>query len=292
MGCHTEKNAPLKAYTTFQVGGPCTGLIHINNAESCRLLKRVCREEEIPFLVLGKGSNLIVDDKGYDGVVFLMGNDFSGVEILEDALLICDAGTTLAAACLYAYEHSLTGLEFAWGIPGTVGGAVYMNAGAYGGEIRDVLATAEYLDEEGGICVLPNEELDFSYRHSLFTDSGKIILRAAFRLKKGDPQAIKAQMDDLMRRRKDKQPLEYPSAGSTFKRPEGSYASLLIEQCGLKGFSVGGAQVSQKHSGFVINTGNATFNDIMALIQEVKKIVKEKTGYALECEPKVISNRD
>ena len=291
LGCRVDMRARLKDHTTFQVGGECEALIHINNAENCRILTNLCREQDEHFFILGKGSNLIVDDKGINGIVFLMGNDFSGVEILKDTMLVCNAGTSLSAVCLYAYECGLTGLEFAWGIPGTVGGAVYMNAGAYGGEICDVLASAEYIDESGSLCVSSKEELKFSYRHSLFSDSEKVVLKAVFHLKKGDKSEIRAKMDDLLQRRIDKQPLEFPSAGSTFKRPEGSYASLLIEQCGLKGLSVGGAQVSEKHSGFIINTGNATFDDIIELIEKVKEIVKEKTGYTLECEPKIIQKK-
>lgn len=291
LGCHVQTDELLKNHTTFQVGGKCDALIHINCAENCRILTGLCREHGVPFFIFGKGSNLIVDDSGLDGIVFLMGNEFSGAVLLDETRLVCDAGTSLAAACLYAYENGLSGLEFAWGIPGTVGGAVYMNAGAYGGEVCNVIESVEYIDKNGNICTAVKDNMDFSYRHSRFSDGNEIILRAVFSLEKGEKAAIKAKMDELMQRRKDKQPLEFPSAGSTFKRPEGNYASLLIEQCGLKGLCVGGARVSEKHSGFVINAGGATCADILALIQKVQETVKEKTGYTLECEPKILLNK-
>ena len=291
LGCKVIKNEPLKNHTTFKVGGECNALIHINNIENCSTLIRLCNENQVPYIVIGKGSNLIVDDNGYNGIVLLMGNDFSNITVLDDTTIICDAGTSLASACIYAYENGLTGLEFAWGIPGTIGGAVYMNAGAYGGEIADIIVSAEYLDSTGRLLSINKNKMQLSYRYSIFSDNDYVITKAIIKLKKGDKTEVKAKMDELMQRRKDKQPLDFPSAGSTFKRPEGSFASLLIDQCGLKGLSIGGAQVSTKHSGFVINTGNATSRDILSLVEKVKEIVKEKTGYVLECEPKIISNK-
>ena len=192
----------------------------------------------------------------------------------------------MAQLCQFACESGLSGLEFAYGIPGTVGGAVYMNAGAYGGEIKDVLQSVRFLDEDGTLRELPVERLSMSYRQSAFTDTGRVILSGEFALTPGDPAAIRAKMEDVLGRRRAKQPLEYPSAGSTFKRPEGNYASALIEQCGLKGRRVGGAQVSEKHSGFLINTGGATCRDVCALIEEVQQEVFRQTGYRLECEVK------
>lgn len=291
LGCTVLHNEPLSNFTTFKVGGRCGLLVKLNSFTAAVALSALCREKSLPFLVIGKGSNLIVDDDGFNGVVLLMGKDFSDISATNETTLYCTAGTPLSRLCYTAYKHGLSGLEFAWGIPGTVGGAVYMNAGAYGGEMCDVVMSAEYIDESGKLSAFTGDELEFSYRKSIFSDKALIITGAFFLLKKGDAVDIRAKMDDLMNRRKTKQPIEFPSAGSTFKRPEGSYASLLIEQCGLKGLTIGGAQVSEKHSGFVINVGGATFADIMALIAEIKRIVKEKTGISLECEPKIISDR-
>ena len=194
------------------------------------------------------------------------------------------AGVSLSKLCAFAASHALGGLEFAWGIPGSVGGAVYMNAGAYGGEIVDVIKSATFLEEDGTIRTLPVEELDLSYRHSCFTGTKRIILEAEFSLHPDEKEAISARMDDYIGRRTSKQPLDKPSAGSTFKRPKGGYASALIEQCGLKGFTIGGAQVSEKHSGFLVNCGDATAADMEALIHHVQRVVKEQTGFSLECE--------
>lgn len=224
-------------------------------------------------------------------MVILIGNDFSEISSLSDTEIYCQSGALLSSFCVFARENSLSGAEFAYGIPGSVGGAVYMNAGAYGGEIKDIISYCDVIDENDELKRLTPEELCLSYRHSSIMGTEKIIVGAAFSLRKGDASEIKSAMDDFMSRRKTKQPLEYGSAGSTFKRPEGSYASLLIDECGLKGYSVGGAQVSEKHAGFVINKDNATFSDVMSLIEDVKRIVKEKTGYVLECEPVIISDK-
>lgn len=291
LGCAVFFDAPLSEYTTFKVGGRCRLLIALNSSASAAAISVFCREKSLPFLIIGKGSNLIVDDYGFDGVVLLMGKDFSTVTATDETTLYCTAGTPLAKLCYTAYKLGLSGLEFAWGIPGTLGGAVYMNAGAYDGEMREVVTFADYIDESGKACTFTGEQLEFSYRHSVFSGKSFIITGASISLKRVDKSDIRAKMDDLMFRRITKQPIELPSAGSTFKRPEGSYASLLIEQCGLKGLTVGGAQVSEKHSGFIVNTGGATFADIMALIAEVERIVREKTGTTLECEPKIISYR-
>ena len=202
----------------------------------------------------------------------------------SDDIIECEAGASLAAVCNVALENSLTGLEFAYGIPGSVGGAVFMNAGAYGGEMKDVLLSCRYIDENGKIKELPLEKMELSYRHSFFSERELCITSVKMRLQKGERDKIKDRMDTLMERRRDKQPLEYPSAGSTFKRPEGDFAARLIEVCGLKGTSCGGAEVSTKHSGFVINKGNATFKDVMGVVDTVKQKVKEQTGVTLECE--------
>jgi UDP-N-acetylmuramate dehydrogenase len=288
-GCTLLHNAELKNYTSFKIGGKVPFLAELDSVEKCVKVIPFAKKYDIPFYVIGKGSNIIADDKGVNAAVFrICGGDIS---LEDESTLVCYAGVPLVRLCTFALENSLTGLEFAYGIPGSVGGGVYMNAGAYGGEIKDVLVSVTAMDTDGNVHTYNADELDLSYRHSRFMASGEIVLSAKLKLKKGDKADIKKAMDDVMEKRRLKQPLEYPSAGSTFKRPEGSYASLLIDQCGLKGLSVGNAEVSEKHSGFIINKGGATFDDLMALIDKVKDIVKEKTGYDLECEPVIISDR-
>ena len=291
LGCIIEKNAVLRDFTTFRIGGKCDLLVRLNGEESFLRLIPLAESLGIPYYIFGKGSNLIVDSEGISGVVFVSGKEFSGISSKNDSTIVCAAGTSLSHICNFALEHSLTGLEFAYGIPGTLGGAVFMNAGAYGGEMKDVVVSVKAMDRKGNVKEYSPEELDFSYRHSRFSESGEIILSAEIALQKGDKSEIKGKMDELMEKRRLKQPLEFPSAGSTFKRPEGSYASLLIEQCGLKGVHVGDAEVSEKHSGFIINKGNADFSQLMELIEIVKNTVKEKTGYILECEPLIISDK-
>lgn len=289
LGCRIMRKQELKKHTSFKVGGACEAMIAINSTSSARELFKISNSLNIPYLVLGKGSNMLICDEGFDGIVFLISKDFAEVKLLDEVTIECEAGTPLAKAAYVAYKNGLTGLEFAWGIPGTVGGAVYMNAGAYGGEIVDVVYSTEQVDKNGEISVFTKDQLELSYRHSVFSGNDYLITKAVFKLQKGDKQKIKARMDELMFRRKDKQPLEYASAGSTFKRPDGTYAALLIEQCGLKGLKVGDAEVSTKHSGFIINKGDASFKDITDLIQKVQSIVCDKTGYTLECEVKMIS---
>lgn len=287
LGCTVINEALLKNYTTFKVGGKC-GMIKLNSAASCGELVKLMNELGEEFIVLGKGSNVIADDNGTEKTVLLIGDEMSDIDI-EDDIIRCGAGASLTAVCRAALKAELTGLEFAYGIPGSVGGGVYMNAGAYGGEIKDIILYAEAVSRSGGsVRRFSPEEMELSYRHSRFMQDDHIITSAAFKLAHGNADEIKAKMNELMDKRRTKQPLEYPSAGSTFKRPEGSYASLLIEQCGLKGMSVGGAEVSTKHSGFIINKGGATSADILALIEKVRETVREKTGYELECEPVII----
>lgn len=288
LGCDTYDDKLLKDYTTFKIGGRCTALIEINSEKAIAELVEICNDENIRYLILGKGSNMLCDDKGFDGVVLHIGTDFANVEIIGDDTLMADAGCNLSKLCKIALDNSLSGLEFAYGIPGTVGGAVFMNAGAYGGEIKDILQEVNCVDSVGNIHTLSAEKLDLSYRHSIFHENGWIVTSAVFKLKKGSKEEIKSKMDDLIGRRKDKQPLEYPNAGSTFKRPVGQFAGRLIQDCGLKGFSVGGAMISEKHSGFVINYNNATCEDVLSLIKQVQDIVKAKTGFFLECEVKII----
>ena len=286
--CSYLLNEPLKKHTTFKVGGLCRIMISVNDTASLMKIVAFLCKNGIRYAVLGNGSNIIADDEGFDGVILLFGNDFSKIRFFADNYIECEAGASLSKLCAAALEKSLTGLEFAWGIPGTVGGALYMNAGAYGGEMSDVVLCAEFIDENGELKIYSSSLLELSYRHSVFSDSGKIITRVMLSLKKGDYEQIKARMNELMQKRKDKQPLEYPSAGSTFKRPDGAFASALIEQCGLKGASVGGAEVSRKHSGFIVNKSSATSEDILKLVDVVKKKVLEDTGFTLELEPKIL----
>ena len=282
-GIPFEENVPMSEHTTFKIGGPARLLLQPENAGQLSALLR--EGHDLPLFFVGRGSNLLVSDQGISGAVVVLGSAFSGVEVQEN-VLICEAGASLTKVCQTALRQGLSGMEFAYGIPGTVGGAVYMNAGAYGGEIRDVILWAEYLDQQGMLHRLSANELNLSYRHSWFSELSRkaCIARAAFCLTPGDPEAIRARMEELMARRREKQPLEYPSAGSTFKRPQGAYAAALIDQCGLKGLRVGNAMVSEKHSGFLINAGGATCAEMEELIRQVQQTVEQKTGYRLELE--------
>lgn len=274
---------PMKAHTTFKIGGNADVLVSVKNSQELRVAIKACRDFNIPMMILGKGSNLLVSDDGIDGAVIMLEGVFRDYSV-EGTHISCGAGVPLSKLCIAAQENGLAGLEFAYGIPGSVGGAVYMNAGAYGGETKDVCCEVIYLTPDGVIGTYLEEELDFSYRSSIFKKNGNIILFAKYRLTPDDPAAIKARMDDFLDRRRTKQPLDYPSAGSVFKRPPGAFAGTLIEQCGLKGKSVGGAQVSEKHAGFIVNAGGATCGDVMDLVKLVQDTVKAQTGYDLECE--------
>lgn len=287
LNCKIMVYEPLSNHTSFKVGGRCDMLIYPNSAESLKELYTKCKAISLNSFILGNGSNVLFNDRGFRGVVFVISHEIGGI-LVDENTVTAEAGASLAKLCITALDNGLTGLEFAYGIPGTVGGAVYMNAGAYGGEIKDIIKTVTAVDTNGKLITFTSDELDMGYRKSVFTDKDYVILSATFELTQGDKTEIKAKMDDLMSRRKDKQPLEYPSAGSTFKRPEGTFAGLVIEQSGLKGYTVGGAQVSEKHANFVINKGGAKASDIITLIDDVKKTVKEKTGYDLECEVKLI----
>lgn len=286
-GIPLAEQEPMTRRTTFGIGGPALLLRPRSRAE-LQAAMTLCREAgEEPF-ILGRGSNLLVSDSGISRPVIRLDGDFTAIT-REGNTLRCGAGASLIAVCRAAAENSLSGIEWGYGIPGSLGGGVYMNAGAYGGELRDVLTEVTFLDEAGEYRTLPADELSLSYRHSIFEDRpGTVIVEAVLTLIPGDPAAIRAAMEDYMSRRREKQPLEYGSAGSTFKRPVGNYASALVDQCGLKGLSVGGAEVSRKHAGFIINRGGATAADVQELIAEVQRIVREKTGYTLECEIKYI----
>ena len=287
LECSAEREVSMKNYTSFKVGGPAELFLSPEDAGQTAKLVRFCEKEEIPVFVLGKGSNLLVSDRGIKGAVIYTGKQ-CGISLVNENTVRAQSGASLAQLCTFALENSLSGLEFAYGIPGTVGGAVFMNAGAYGGEMKDVLQSVSYRTRSGEVVNAEAAELDLSYRHSIFEENGGCILSAVFRLQKGDPAAIKARMDELMQKRIDKQPLDKPSAGSTFKRPAGAFAAALIDQCGLRGYRHGGAAVSDKHCGFVVNLGGATCADVLALCDEVRAIVKEKTGYDLEKEIRVV----
>ncbi len=278
---------PMKNHTSFKIGGPAAALCVPKDRRQLRELVGFVQREGVDSWYIGNGSNLLVSDEGLNGIAILLDSGFDGEIELDGTVLLAPAGKKLSAVCAAACAAGLTGLEFAYGIPGSVGGAVYMNAGAYGGEMKDRLLWVEYLAPTGEIVRLEQEQLSLSYRHSRFMEEGmqgRCIVRAAFGLQRGEKAAIQSEMDRILNQRRQKQPLEYPSAGSTFKRPQGAFAAQLIDECGLKGFTVGGAQVSKKHAGFVINTGKATCADVLELTRQVRECVQEKTGYLLELE--------
>lgn len=287
-GCQAFENEPMKNYTSFKIGGNAQLLIIANTLRGLTAVLKECNNNSIPVFILGKGSNLLVSDNGIKGVVIKLGKEFMAISLVDDDTIFCGAGVSLAKLCTFACEHSLSGLEFAWGIPGGAGGAAYMNAGAYGGEMKDVLMECHHIDMNGQIGKFTGSQLKLSYRHSVYTDNSYIITGIIVKLKKDSQVEIRSRMDDCMNKRKTKQPLEYPSAGSVFKRPQGYFAGALIEEAGLKGEAVGGAQVSIKHSGFIINTGNATSKDVLDLVEIIKQKVKLNSGVELECEIKAV----
>ena len=282
-----QKDEPMKKHTTFRIGGPADYFIMPSNEKELAETIRVCREFSIPIYIVGNGSNLLVGDKGFRGAIIQLYKSMGTFQV-EGNQITAQAGCSLAQIANAALDAALTGFEFAAGIPGTLGGAVVMNAGAYGGEMKHVLESADVLTPEGEFLTLSLEELELGYRTSVVATKGYTVLGATIALEKGNPEEIKAYMDDLKERRITKQPLEYASAGSTFKRPEGYFAGKLIQDSGLKGYSVGDAQISEKHSGFVINRGNASAKDVLSLIEHVQETVKEKFGVHLETEVKRI----
>ena len=277
----------MSQHTTFKIGGPADYFLMPDKGEDVGRVIKICKEKEIPYFILGNGSNLLVGDGGYRGAVIQIYRNMSSVTV-EGNEITAQAGALLSAVAAAAKNASLTGFEFAGGLPGTIGGAVVMNAGAYGGEMKDVLTEVTVMNAEGDIFTLPTEELELGYRTSIIKTAGYIVLEAKIRLKEGDPEVIRETMKDLTIRRTTKQPLEYPSAGSTFKRPEGYFAGKLIMDSGLAGYQVGGAQVSEKHCGFVINAGDATARDVRTLMDNVRDIVYKKYGVTLEPEVKFL----
>lgn len=283
--CPFEENFALANKTSIKIGGECEIFVEPNSEECLIELLNVCRENALPYFILGRGSNLLI--KKFGGVVIAIGAALGKISV-DGNTLTAGAGAALSSVCNAALENSLSGMECLYGIPGSAGGALYMNAGAYGGEMKDIVKSARCIDENGNITELSAEEMKLSYRHSVFSENGWCILSVTMELVPGDKLKIKGRMDELMQKRRDKQPLEFPSCGSTFKRPEGYFAAALIEECGLKGFTVGGAQVSEKHSGFVINRGGAAFEDVTELVGHIKKVVREKKGVELECEMLIV----
>lgn len=278
---------PLARHTSFQIGGPAALFCSPRTTEQLIQAFALCREAGVRTYILGNGSNLLFSDKGFDGAVLCTRSLQPEIRVEGDRI-IAGAGVSLQQVCEEAARYGLTGLEFAYGIPGSLGGAVYMNAGAYGGETRDVLAEVEFLDETGCVRTLPASQLELGYRTSVFARTGWCVLRATLQLAKGDREQIQAKMDDLMNRRREKQPLELPSAGSAFKRPEGAFAGSLIEQCGLRGFRVGDAAISEKHCGFIVNLGHASCADVLELARQVSERVHQQTGFVLEKEIRVV----
>ena len=281
-----EKDVPLQRHTSFRIGGPARRMAFPDSREQLVILLGLAQECGVKPFILGKGTNLLVADEGLDTLV-IKTEQMSAIRQLDDVTLEADAGVSLNRLAVFAQQLGLAGLEFAHGIPGSLGGAVYMNAGAYGGEMKHVVVEVAALFDDG-VRYLTGEEAQFAYRHSLFSDVDAVVLGAKMRLVKDDSAQIRQRMDDLIARRKQTQPLEYPSAGSTFKRPVGNFAGTLIEKTGLKGLSVGGAQVSEKHAGFVINIGGATCADVLELIEQVQKRVYEAHGVQLEPEVKIV----
>ena len=282
---------PMSKHTSFAIGGPADIFIEPADVEEIRSVCDLLRREHIPYVIIGNGSNLLVADEGIRGVVIHLGKDFSEITV-KDRILEIQAGASLARVARIALQESLTGFEFAAGIPGSFGGAVCMNAGAYGGEMKDILLDADLLTPQGQILTLTAEELELSYRHSIIFEKDYIVLSARIRLTPGDPSGIRERMEELAQARKEKQPLEYPSAGSTFKRPEGYFAGKLIQDAGLKGYTVGGAMVSEKHAGFVINHGGATAEEVRFLIHQVQKKIKAQFGVSMETEVRFIGFND
>ena len=273
----------LSSHTTFRVGGKADAFLSVQNEEQIKHAIEVCEKHKVPFFILGNGSNLLVSDEGYRGLVIAIGNDMAEVTI-EGNSVTAQAGALLGSVSQAAAKSGLSGMEFASGIPGTIGGAIVMNAGAYDGEMKNIVTQVKVLTREGEILTLSNEELEFGYRMSRVKKEKLIVLSVTMLLQKKEQSAIYEKMNDFSQRRREKQPLEYPSAGSTFKRPEGMFAGKLIMDAGLRGYTVGDAQVSEKHCGFVINRGNATAKEVRTVIKDVQEKVKETFGVELETE--------
>lgn len=283
---HCREQEPMKLHTSMEVGGPAAYFFEPGSEEEVLSLLQILKEEEIPFYVIGNGTNLIVKDEGFDGVIIRMMR-MSRIDARGE-VLFAECGALLKDIAKEALDHSLTGFEFASGIPGSLGGAVTMNAGAYDGEMKDVIREVRLLDKDGNVFVKSAEEMDFSYRHSICSEGDYLVLSAVIALQKGAQEQIRNRMEELSEKRREKQPMEFPSSGSTFRRPEGYFAGKLITDAGLKGFRMGGAQVSEKHAGFIINRDHATAEDVLSLIAHVQKEVLRREGVELKCEVKIL----
>lgn len=283
LNCKVKVNEMMSSHTTFKIGGIADLFLEINDLESLKKILNLLKSNNIPFFLIGNGSNLLVDDEGYNGAIIKLTGDFEKVSV-DGEYVECGSGCKLSTLCNKCLENSLTGLEFAYGIPGSFGGAVFMNAGAYGGEIKDLIESVKCMDNDGKIYNLSTTECKFGYRKSIFSENNFIIISAKLRLRVGKYKEIKYKMEDFISRRKLKQPLEYPSAGSFFKCPTGYHASALIDECGLKGFRIGDAAVSSKHAGFVVNLGNASSKDILDLESAIISKVEAKTNILLDKE--------
>lgn len=284
LNCDARKDEPMSKHTTFKIGGNASAYIKVSNLSRLSTILKECKSSNVKYMILGNGSNILFDDNGIDCAVLRLDGDFRKISLLDETTIYCGAGASLAYLCKFAVKNNLSGLEFAWGIPGTVGGAVFMNAGAYDGEMKNVVHSVSHISPDGTIGRTESKNLEFGYRTSVYRHNGCIITGVTLKLKKGEHDEIQEKMDDYLERRNQKQPLEFPSAGSVFKRPKDNYAGALIEKCGLKGKIQGGAQVSEKHAGFIINKSNASSQDVKTLIKEVQNEVAQKTGYDLECE--------
>lgn len=287
QGTQLRFDEPMSKHTSFRIGGPVEVMAFPRNAQELSALLRIAAEMQVQPAILGAGTNVLAPDAGLSGLCICLKDALDGMELLEDNSIRVMAGVTMTRAAVFAANHGLSGMEFAHGIPGTVGGGVYMNAGAYGGEICDICESVDVMDMEGNLRTLTSAEMQFSYRHSRLEEEGGIVVSAVFRLIPRDSDEIKAKMKELQGKRSASQPLELPSAGSAFKRPVGGYAAALIDQAGLKGFTVGGAAISTKHSGFAVNIGGATAEDVKALLQQVSDRVYENSGIRLEPEVRI-----
>lgn len=280
-------NEPMAKHTSFKIGGPAALMAFPKNAEELRMLLVQSKLLDVKFAILGAGTNVLAPDEGIDRLVICLKDCMGGLELLDSTHIRAGAGVTMTRAAIFAASNGLSGLEFAHGIPGTVGGGVYMNAGAYGGEICQVCTQVEVMDIDGNIKTLTSAEMDFSYRHSALEETGDIVISCVFALTPASEAQVRAQMQELMKKRSASQPLDLPSAGSAFKRPVGGYAAALIDQAGLRGYQIGGAAVSTKHAGFVVNVGTATAMDVKRLLREVSDIVFERTGIELKPEVRI-----
>lgn len=284
LECDARRDELMSKHTTFRIGGNASTYIKVGTLSKLSAIIKECKNSDIDYMIIGNGSNLLISDDGIDKAVIRLDGELRNIALIDETTIYCGAGASLAALCKFALKNGLSGLEFAWGIPGTVGGAVFMNAGAYGGEMKDVVYSVSHITKDGEIGRTDKNDLQFGYRNSIYRTNGCTITGVTLKLAKAPKSEIQEKMDDYLSRRASKQPLEFPSAGSVFKRPEGAFAGALIEQCGLKGRMTGGAQVSDKHAGFIINKSNATAQDVKELIKEIQDKVKAETGYDLECE--------